>query len=434
MRSLKLPLAIVVLLSFAFGLGWGIKIYRGREHTARSAVSSQAALQVLSYKGMLDPQLIKEFEDSSGLIVQVREADSPESLWEKLETPTDPPYDLIAIMSYQLPLANQLVRLQPLDVKKLKNLSNLAADFRRIPGDLNHEFVLPISWGLTGILYDTRKVSQPLETWRAALQTKGKNRIGVLASTVDLVRFVGGDEDENESETVSPKNQEFLRRSITKFVEGMTVSQDFLSASTLFQGAEPPSILQINHGETAFPPADDKVWKFVLPEERASFWILSMALTRDAKHAAEAHQFLDFLMEKESALALVKSSRQASTNRLVEESSLDQKLKPSFLRQVPLNRYVLLRDFSRSREVRAILRGENSTHELPRAQAPPDRVDAAAPEPPRPQRKEKRKAASLPEAPAADPDDETATREQAPELKAPAPSEAKASGDEASAE
>jgi spermidine/putrescine transport system substrate-binding protein len=368
MRNLKIPLLIVLCLSFVFGILWGTQIYRKRSAGANRA-RSESALRVLAFHGLFEPDLLEKFESETGIQIALSEATSPEELWDRLESATgEHGYDVIALLSYQIPLATQLVRVQPIDPKKMQNLGKISPDFRRIPGDLNHEHLVPILWGLTGFAYDSKRVAKTPRSWADVFSDKKRTPVGLLSSTPDISRFlnpsakevekkaVDDDDDETQDEAAAAKNLQALRRSLNHFMEGITVNADFLSAVSLEQGKEPPPVVQINAAEMAFAPFHGPEWKFVFPEEKASFWILSMALARDARNAGEAHRFLDFLIEKDSALSIIKSSRQASTNRLVEETSLDARLKPSFLRQVPINHYTPLHDFSRSREIRGLLK------------------------------------------------------------------------------
>lgn len=73
------------------------------------------------------------------------------------------------------------------------------------------------------------------------------------------------------------------------------------------------------------------------------------------KNEPGVYAFLDFLLSRESAEALTLASHQASTNRLLNDSGLDPRLKPSFLREVPLSQIHFLKDFGRAPEVRALI-------------------------------------------------------------------------------
>lgn len=353
MRSLRIPLFIVIVLSFGFGVGWGIKLHRDKQR-AQGLLKAAPQLHVLAYKGILSREMLEAYEIESGFPIALTEVSTPEELWEKIETPPDenrPRYDLVTLMSYQVPIATHLLRIQPLDLRLIKNLNAISADFRSIPGDMNHERLVPLLWGLTGILYRAKEFSNPPQSWAEVLERKpsagqGRTpRIGLLSSTVDLTRLL------KLPDTEMPD----LRKPLADLIAKASLSRDFLSAASLFQSPETPSVIQINHGEARFAPANSPDWHFVFPREKASLWILSMALTQEAQNTTEAHRFLDFLLQQKSAVAISRSARQASTNRWVEESELDPQLKPSYLRQVPLTQYMLWGDFSRSREIRALL-------------------------------------------------------------------------------
>ena len=369
LRTFVIPIAIVILVSFALGITWGLKLRHDRE-IAIGVAKPSSVLRILTFKNLLRSELIAGYENRSSTKIELTEVGTPEELWERLEsTAAKDGYDLISLYSYQIPLAMQMGRIQPIDVSQIKNLDIVSPDFRHLPGDPSLAQAVPILWGLTGLIYNSSQIKDPdtVQSWLEILKNRDfSGKVGLLSSTIDLLRLA--DLMHASSET-SPSSFAMSAGSASVTVQKLlqpilslpfvVLASDYLSGSSLLAGTNPPSVMQINHGETAFLPATSQTssaWKFVVPVEGATLWTLDLALTRDAHSVREASSFLDYLLEPGPATQLVNAFHQASTNRELNKSGIDNRLKPSYLRQMPLSQMTVWQDFSRARETRALLK------------------------------------------------------------------------------
>ena len=379
LRNFIIPASIVVIVSFSLGITWGLKLRHDREIASGLAKPSHV-LRVLTFKNLLRSELIAGFEGRASVKIELTEVGTPEELWERLESaPVQDGYDLISLYSYQIPLAMQMGRTQPIDVSQIKNLDIVSPDFRHMPGDPSLTQAVPLLWGLTGLVYNSIAITDPgsVQSWREILKDHDfSGKVGLLSSTVDLLRLAdlmrspidspiqGGPNSAPSS--LSTTSAGISIQKLLQPILGLsyvTLSNNYLSGASFLSGAEGagshPVIVQINHGETAFLPETSQtgsVWKFIIPSEGATLWTLDMALTRDAHSVKEASAFMDYLLESGPATQLVNAFHQASTNRELNKSGIDNRLKPSFLRQMPLSGMVVWQDFSRARETRALLK------------------------------------------------------------------------------
>lgn len=341
-KNLKTPLIIVVVLSFAFGIFFGIRLHR--KNLAGQKPFANASLRVLALKGVFPEEFIHAFEERNAIRVHLTELDSPEAIRTRLDSQNSD-FDLVTLFAHQLHSASQNLRLQPISPSKLKSFDAIAADFRHVPGLSSATRTVSILWGLSGILHNTSRVPTSPRSWSELLKdSRWKGKIALLSSSADLIqalRLEGSDQA--------------IKGRLDQALGMVKVSAEPLSPASLLLNPEPPWIVQIHHGETAFPPANGKEWRFVFPEEKALLWILSLGLLSNAANVDEAYRFLEDVLRRDSALQITHYVRQASTNTRVEETDLDPRLKPSYLRQVPLTDYTLVKDDSLTLAVRAFL-------------------------------------------------------------------------------
>jgi spermidine/putrescine transport system substrate-binding protein len=346
---------IVVTLSFAFGVYWGMHL-RAKQRAQAGANGLQTkTLRVLSYRGLIDRGLVSAFERRTGITIVLEEVATPEALWERLETSKPgAEIDAVSLLSYQVPLATQLQRIQTVDRGLLKNFGHVSPDFVDLPGDRSHGGVVPILWGMMGVVYDAKKVDEPQSWSQMIANAKLKGKIALPSSAIELQRLATATTRTNNDPKT--KAQFNFQKVVPALLGNFVLVPDFLSPISLLGSSEPPTAALISHGETVFLDSTGPAkWQFFIPQERATFWILSFAQARESENTIETHAFIDYLLEQDSALKLVRSFRQASANRSLEISSLDERLKPSYLRKVSLGEILFWQDFSRAREIRKLL-------------------------------------------------------------------------------
>lgn len=346
MARSRLSIIFIIFCAVGIGVFWGLRLqHQSAELARKKAAEPFPKIKVLSYSGLLSPKFLSDFKKRYEIEVDLREVENPERLWELFETsfaPDAEDYDIITLFSYQVPLAAQLDRIKKIDRSLIANLQAVSPDFRDIPGQDFFQDVVPLLWGVVGLAY-SEDVKNPPDSWASALGGS-KQKLKLPSSTTLLWKL----------SAITSSNKDLEKRMAGVFSK-VALAKDFLSARTLFEEKEKSQLIAINHGEMAFSPFSGADWKFVLPKDGAPLWILTFALSSESKNLDKAHDFLNFTLERESALELTGFTRQASTHRELESELIDKRLKPSYFRQISLSELEIPKDFNRARELREII-------------------------------------------------------------------------------
>jgi spermidine/putrescine-binding protein len=404
-RRKKVFLALVVFLLAVTGgslVGYLIHVKRQSLQT-NHLLNAGRTIHVLTLGGIFSAEFLSGFERASGVRVSLTEFARPESLWAEFDKPgSSAKYDLVTLVSYQIPQAVQLLRLKDLNESNL-DLSQAHDDFRDIPGDSGRRRVLPLLWGASGLVYNVKNLKSEPHSWHeifANHELKGKVVLlgspahlahlekslaasaGSSAATDSRDEGVQGKDVDDESEVAesevapettavegaengadTPETDALLRRKYQTILQAARFSKTFLSSlswtkSDVSEGQSPPhavpEVVEMNAGESSF--TKDADWKFVLPQEKAPLWILTLAMVQGTQVEGDAYKFMRALTTVEGAKALSIESHQASTCRCLEQSSLDPRLKPSYLRSIPLTRMQMLVDFQTSQRLNSRLK------------------------------------------------------------------------------
>lgn len=372
-RAMKIPFMIIVPVSFVLGWHWGKQIKDSRDQLG-GHMRAPRHLSVLAYSGILSPNLVQRLQDELNIIVDLDEVDSPEEFMEDLgktsggeNSSIKKKYDLVTALSYQHASLKNMISLPDMDLNQLRNYKNISADFLHIPGMESNENWIPILWGVNGVLYDTNVFPRPLSSWGDLLEylrrrdstqktSSHPHRFGFLKSKLDFLGVWQGLHQSVEAATSNVATNTFLSSKEFSFLnQNSAISQQFLSAASLFPAMDSLIALQMSHAETAFLPAHRNDWAFNLMQEYNLFWVLYFARLNESSDLKTINDFIDFILEKPSAEELVWASHQASTNRLTEESNLDPRLRPSFIRQLQITKYQIPNDDKSASELGKII-------------------------------------------------------------------------------
>ena len=145
-------------------------------------------LNILNWGEYIDPELITLFEEETGVKVNYVEMTSNEEMLIKLKS-SDCVYDMCFPSEY---IIEQLIAsdlLMPLDMDKLPNAKNIAADKLEITDsfDPGNKYSLPYMWGTVGILYNTKMVEEPVTSWSVLWDEKYAGQIWMYDSVRDSI-------------------------------------------------------------------------------------------------------------------------------------------------------------------------------------------------------------------------------------------------------
>lgn len=285
----------------------------------RSALSGQtgAAGKVLNFytwSDYLAPDTIADFEKRTGIKVRVSYFDTNETLEARMLTGNSG-FDVVVPTAPYLQRQIRSGAYQALDKTKLPNLANLdpAIMSRVALNDPGNAHAVVYAWGTYGIGYNEKRLAAalpnvPLNSWRLIFDPKfaakladcGINILDAPAGVVRLVlQYLGRNpnapsvQDLADAEQVLIKIRPYVRNIDSGVGTEALANGDICVAldynGTVYQARrrahEANNGIQIN---------------FVIPGEGSLLWFDMLAIPRDAPNAANAHLFIDYLLEPET--------------------------------------------------------------------------------------------------------------------------------------
>ncbi|MCC6888974.1 MAG: polyamine ABC transporter substrate-binding protein [Hyphomicrobiales bacterium] len=284
---------------------------------AQAPGKAQARLvNVYNWSDYVDPTVLEEFTRTTGIKLRYDTFDSNDMLEAKLLAGRSG-YDVVAPTGYFLERQIKAKLFQPLDKSKLPNLVHLWSEItqrlaRYDPGNLH---AVNYMWGTTGIGYNVAKARDVLgaavriESWDIVFKPENLARfkdcgVHMLDSADDILpaalRYLGLDPNSTRDAdlqkavalmlTIRPLVRKFHS---SEYLNALATGEICLAVG--FSGDVKQAQKRAAEAKSGVQVA------YVIPGEGAQLWFDNLAIPRDAKNVAEAHEFINFLQIPEIA-------------------------------------------------------------------------------------------------------------------------------------
>lgn len=327
-QTTYLVLALIVGTVMGALIGGGSVFYY---KTMRPKFNHQ--IRILTYRKWLTPPVIDRFLYDEKILVEQDVATSSTDFFNKLSDPTHD-YDLVTLASWQIPTAIETRLLEPLKKSEIPLLRYIAADFKQLPQDRDLIYTVPLFWGANGIIYNKAKVNKPIQSWADIF--KAPNILARTALLNEPRELMSGLIRRNSiSEKSMAEDGNNLKKSLNDI---LPMAKNNALQTLKMLGKEELWVAELPHGLASIPLARDSDYVFLLPQESATLWTESLAITKGSNKAPLAYRFISHLLQKSVSRSLVQQTHMATTLTNLEDETFHPMLKASYVRSLPLNK------------------------------------------------------------------------------------------------
>jgi putrescine transport system substrate-binding protein len=277
------------------------------------ALAQDNVVNVYNWSDYIDPSVLQEFTEKTGIRVRYDVFDSNEILEAKLLAGSSG-YDVVVPTAYFLSRQIGAGLIEPLDRAKLPNIGNLwdAILERTAIYDPGAQYAIPYMWGTVGIGYNEDEIRErmadaPTDSWAMIFDPDVISKfadcgVQLLDSPTDILpaalNYLGKNPDSKEAHdlraaadlvaTIRPYVQKFHS---SEYINALAGGDICLAVG--YSG----DILQAR--DRAEEAGNNVTVAYVVPKEGAQMWFDMMAVPVDAPNKDNAFAFLNFMMEPE---------------------------------------------------------------------------------------------------------------------------------------
>ncbi len=291
----------------------------GEDRAKPQEESAEKKLILLNWSEYLDPEVLQEFKNKTGITVTEVYYETDEIRNEMLVNAEGKGYDLVLSNGTSIATFAQKGWLSPIAKSEIANLRFVDDKWRDSFPDAG-KYGTPFLWGTLGIAYRSDKLPKPVTSWMALFKPDPalKNKILMIKDSRDMVgmalKALGYSVNSTDmNELDEAKKLLFAQKPFVKSYSIYSLTEN----SALVKGEALISMMY--NGDALALQEFNPTIKFVLPEEGGNIWCDYFVVMNSSKKKEWSHQFLNFIHEPAIMARLAQFAYFATTNKEAEK-------------------------------------------------------------------------------------------------------------------
>lgn len=295
--------------------------------TPNTQVSSDT-LYLYTWAGYTDQDLLDRFREETGLKVVADVFDSNEAMLARLQAGGAGAYSVIYPSEYMVQKMAALGLLTELDRSLLVGLEDLFPQFQDPGYDPGGRFSVPISWGTTGLIFNSKTLKNYPQDWNYLWQNK--EQLSKRFTLLNDVREVMGATLRMLGYSYNATDPNQIRQAYEKLVTLRPAIASFSTDSWRPQMIVGDLFVAMCYSSDAAEIMEENEdLRYITPDSGSSLWTDTMVIPKSAPNPDAAYKWINFMLQPDIAATLVKRLKFATPSRLAYERL------PEFLRNDP---------------------------------------------------------------------------------------------------
>lgn len=280
-------------------------------------------LYIYTWAGYTDDDLLKRFQQVTGIRVIADVFDSNEAMLARLQASGGGGYSIIYPSDYMVQQMVELDLLTKLDPSRLVDLEQLFPNFKDPHYDPGNQYSVPVSWGTTGLIYNRDKLSVAPQDWQFMWQYRNQltKRITLLNDAREVMgatlRMLGYSYNSTDAQQIKQAYERLrvLKETVASFNSDswrvQILAGDLLLAMCYSSDANEISL-------------ENKDLIYIVPESGSSLWTDTLVIPRTAPNPKAAYAWINFLLQPEVSAQVCERLSFATPNQKAFNSLPDK--------------------------------------------------------------------------------------------------------------
>ncbi|MBW4519939.1 MAG: spermidine/putrescine ABC transporter substrate-binding protein [Scytolyngbya sp. HA4215-MV1] len=288
-----------LLITAAFAaLGYGLSKIRWRlGGNPNSHPSTPKTLEIYTWSSYVDQKLLDDFKAQTGITeVVVGILGSNEEMLAAIKAGKGGTYSILYPSDYAVTQLVQANKLQPLDHSRLIGLENILPKFRHSVHDPGNRYSIPVSWGTTGLIYNSEKLTPPPRDWSYLWQYP--KLLSRRFTLLDDMREVMGATLKSMGYSYNSQNPEEIKQAYEKLVELKPHIASFTTDAWKDQLLAGDLYLAMSYSADAVTlMQEDSRLRYLIPESGTSLWSDTIVIPQPCPNETGAYAWLNFILQ-----------------------------------------------------------------------------------------------------------------------------------------
>ena len=188
--------------------------------------------------------------------------------------------------------------LAEIDFESVPNYANILSWMRNPDYDPDNQYSVPFMWGTVGILYDTTKVDETVDSWEILWNEKYADNIFML----DSIRDTMGIALKSLGYSMNTRDLLELNAATEKLIAQKPLVKAYYVDETKDKMVAGEAALALMwSGDALYAMELNENLAYAVPKEGSNIWIDPMVIPATAKNKENAQKLIDFLCRHEIA-------------------------------------------------------------------------------------------------------------------------------------
>ncbi len=273
----------------------------------------ERVVNVCGWGENIDPDLIEQFEEETGITVNYQTAESNETMYALIKQ-GGADYDVIVPSDYMIGQMIEEGMLAELDYDNIPNFSLIDDQYKNLSYDPENKYTVPYTWGTLGIIYNSSLVEEEIDSWGVLFSGKYGGQIGMIGNPRDAIGaallYLGYSVNTTDEAEIREACQLLSSAKSQNMYQGFFMDQLYDKME-----AGETTICTYYAGDFLTMYSNNPDLRYVVPKEGSNWFVDAMCVLKDAEHKEEAEAWINFICKTESCLANMDYIWYASPNR-----------------------------------------------------------------------------------------------------------------------
>jgi len=238
--------------------------------------------------------VVAEFEALTGIQVEYTTFDTNEGLYSKLQSGSAY-YDIIIPSDYMISRMAQNGMLEKLNYDNIPNFKKYVDEVFHNPDyDAAQEYSVPYTWGTVGLIYNTKYVQEPVDSWDILWDEKYSGKILMVSNSRDAF----GIALKKLGYSMNTEDPDEIREAADALKEQKNVVQAYVMDQIFDKMVEENAwIAPYYAGDYLTMSSTNEDLAFVFPKEGFNQFVDAMCIPKGCVNQEAAEMFINFMCE-----------------------------------------------------------------------------------------------------------------------------------------
>ena len=261
--------------------------------------SAQEVLNVFNWEDYIDESVIALFEQETGIKVNYSCFTTNEDMMVKVES-NPGAFDICFPSDYMVERMIKKGMLAEINYANIPNAQYILEHLRNPSYDPNGVHSIPYMWGTVGILYNTKLVDDPVDSWGILWNQKYKGNVFMMDSIRDsmgiALKYLGHSVNSRDIIALETAKAKLIEQKQSGMVKAYQVDE---TKDKMVAGEAALALVWSGDAQYAIDLNPDLA--YAVPQEGSNIWVDPVVILKGAKNLANAEKFIDFLCRPEIA-------------------------------------------------------------------------------------------------------------------------------------